>query len=131
MPQINPAPGSVAYEEQVWSQGVFVPNLSPQDAIQRTVAHMVGRGYPLVSRQENSATFSHHEGPDVWAGCFLLLLFLLPGILYFILAGGERHTTLVATAEDNGVRLYAGGDRGASQDELRAWVMELAETPHG
>jgi hypothetical protein len=69
--------------------------------------------------------FSFHEGPNVFVGIVLLLLGILPGILYFLLAGGDRRTTLLVNEEGEGCRVYVSGDGRAPLDELRNWVLSL------
>jgi hypothetical protein len=108
-----------------WRPGVVVTGMAPAQALDLVVPHMVSRGYVLESHQGNSATFSYHEEPSTAVGIFLLLFGLLPGLLYFLLAGRDRRTTLLATEEADGCRLYISGDAGPAQQELHDWVWSL------
>lgn len=125
-------PSSAAYERMVWERGVLVTDTAPAQVLDLAASHMVGRGYAIESRQPNSLTFSHREEPNVPLGCFLLLLGLVPGVLYFLLAGGDRRTTLLATEEGEGCRVYVSGDAGRGQQELREWVTSFSGSvlPH-
>ena len=113
------------YEQLVWGQGVPVTDTAPAQVLDLAASYMVSRGYAIESRQANSLTFSHREEPNFPLGCFLLLLGLVPGVLYFLLAGGDRRTTLLATEEGEGCRVYVSGDAGRGQQELRDWVLGL------
>ena len=120
-----PPPTSVAYEQMVWGQGIVVTDMTPAQVLEQAAIYMAGRGFVIESRLGNTITFSFHEGPNTLAGCLLLLLGIVPGMLYFLLAGGDRRTTLLVNEEGEGCRVYVSGDVGAPQDELRNWVLSL------
>jgi hypothetical protein len=120
-----PAPGSTAYEQMVWAQGVVITDMTPAQVLEQAATHMASRGFAIESRLGNTMNFSFHEGPNVFVGLVLLLLGILPGILYFLLAGGDRRTTLLVNEEGEGCRVYVSGDGGAPLDELRTWVLGL------
>lgn len=129
---------------------VILNGMSPAQAVDLIASYMVSHGYVLESHQSNSATFSYHGGPDGWVGLgllvsgllpgvallflgflfdvsillvvMLLLLGLLPGIFYFLLAKGDRRTTLLATQGTNGCSLYIGGDADLVLRELYNWL---------
>ena len=109
----------------VWGQGVVVTDMTPAQVLEQAATHMASRGFAIESRLGNSMNFSFREGPNAFLGVVLLLLFILPGILYFLLAGGDRRTTLLVNEEGEGCRVYVSGDVGAPQDELRNWVLSL------
>jgi hypothetical protein len=125
-----PPPSSVAYELMLWGQGVVVTNMMPAQVLEQAATHMASRGFGIESRLGNTINFSFHEEPNMLAGCALLLLGILPGLLYFLLAGGDRRTTLLVNEEGEGSRVYVSGDRGASLDELRNWVLSLPGSVH-
>jgi hypothetical protein len=120
-----PPPTSVAYEQMVWGQGVVVTDVTSAQVLEQAATHMASRGFAIDSRQGNAINFSFHEGPDAFLGGVLLILFILPGILYFLLAGGERRTTLRVNEESEGCRVYISGDGGAPLYALRDWVLSL------
>jgi hypothetical protein len=120
-----PDPSSVAYEQMLWGQGVIITDMRPDQVLEQAATHMASRGFAIESRLGNTINFAFHEGPNVFVGLVLLLLGILPGILYFLLAGGDRRTTLLANEEGEGCRAYVSGDRGAPLYELRNWVLSL------
>ncbi len=48
-----------------------------------------------------------------------MLFFLLPGILYLILAGGDRRVSLFLVPEGEGSTVVLGGDSGPGRLALR------------
>jgi hypothetical protein len=120
-----PHPSSVAYEQMVWGQGVVVTDMKPDQLLEQAATYMASRGFAIESRLANSINFSFHEGPEVFLGCFLLLLGLVPGILYLALAGGDRRVTLLVNEDGEGTRVFVSGDIGAPLNELREWVLSL------
>jgi len=109
----------------VWGQGVVVTDMTPAQVLEQAATHMASRGFAIESRLGNTMNFSFREEPNVFLGLVLLLLGILPGILYFLLAGRDRRTTLLVNEEGEGCRVYVSGDSGAPLDELRAWVLSL------
>ena len=120
-----PAPGSVAYEQMVWAQGVLITDMTPAQVLEQAATHMAGRGFAIESRLANAVNFSYRQEPNLILGLVLLLLGILPGLLYFLLAGGDRRATLLVNEEGNGCRVYVDGDASALRDELRTWVLGL------
>ena len=120
-----PPPSSAAYEQMLWGQGIIITDMTPVQVIEQAATHMASRGFAIESRIGNAINFAFHEGPNAFVGLVLLLLGILPGILYFLLAGGDRRTTLLANEEGEGSRVYVSGDGGAPLDELRNWVLSL------
>jgi hypothetical protein len=109
----------------VWAQGVVITDMTPAQVLEQAATHMATRGFAIESRLANTVNFSFREGPNVILGCVLLLFGILPGLLYFLLAGGDRRTTLLVNEEGEGSRVYVSGDRGVPLDELRNWVLSL------
>jgi hypothetical protein len=120
-----PHPSSVAYEQMVWGQGVVVTDTKPAQLLDQASTYMASRGFIIEQRLGNTMNFSFHEGPNAFLGCFLLLLGLVPGILYFVLAEGDLRVTLLVNEEGEGARVYVSGDGGAPLAELRSWVLSL------
>jgi hypothetical protein len=109
----------------IWGQGVVVTDMTPTQVLEQAATHMASRGFAIESRIGKAINFAFREGPNAFLGLVLLLLGILPGILYFLLAGGDRRTTLLANEEGEGCRVYVSGDSGAPLDELRTWVLSL------
>jgi hypothetical protein len=116
----------------IWGQGVVVTDMTPAQVLEQAATHMASRGFAIELRLGNTMNFSFHEGPNAGVGLILLLLGILPGIIYFLVAGGDRRTTLLVNEEGEGSRVYVSGDAGAPLDELRNWVLSLpgSVVPH-
>jgi hypothetical protein len=99
--------------------------MTPDRVLGQAATYMASRGFAIESRQGNAMNFSHHEEPSVVLGCGLLLVGIVPGVLYFLLAGGDRRTTLLANEEGEGSRVFVSGDGGIPLEELRIWVLNL------
>jgi hypothetical protein len=50
------------------------------------VEAMTHTGYGIESRTENAVTFARHEEANSCLGCLLMLFFIVPGLLYLLLA---------------------------------------------
>jgi hypothetical protein len=112
------APGSAQAERET---PIFV-SLAPSDALDAATMHMLARGFSLEARFSNSVTFAKHEGPNLFIGCLLFLLFVVPAIIYLALAGRDTRTTLAAFPVEEGSRLHVGGDNREGVLELRRWA---------
>lgn len=99
--------------------------LSPAAVLDRAVEAMTRGGYGLESRSENTVTFARHEGADSCAGCILMLLFLLPGILYLLLAQRTIRVTFAAYPIEGGCRLVVGGDHPQAVMQAVEWARTL------
>ncbi|MDQ3966605.1 MAG: hypothetical protein M3246_09210 [Actinomycetota bacterium] len=74
--------------------------LPPGECLDRLEAHMLRWGFELAGLEENRVAFSRNKGPDPALGCILLFLFVIPGIIYFILAEGETvYTTVMSSLQ--------------------------------
>ena len=63
---------------------------------------MSPRGYALESRFESSVTFTRFEEVSLAIASLLMFLFVLPAILYLILAGYDVRTTLTVMEAEGG-----------------------------
>lgn len=126
--EIVPSPGSTTAESAERGVQVLVA-LDASDALDAATMHMISRetGYSVEARSENTVTFLRHEGPSAFLGCVLLLFFLVPGILYLVLAGNDLRTTAWVSPNltTGGCRLLIGGDDPVGQRELRSWAHAL------
>jgi hypothetical protein len=109
----------------VWAQGVVITDMTPAQVLEQAATHMAGRGFDIESRLANAVNFSFREEPNLILGLVLLLLGIVPGLLYFLLAGGDRRATLLVDEQGDGCRVYVDGDASALRDELRTWVLGL------
>ncbi len=79
---------------------------------------MLRWGFELAGLEENRVAFSRNKGPDPALGCILLFLFVIPGIIYLILAEGETvYTTVSVEPTDDGrTRVtFSSNERGDEQ----------------
>jgi hypothetical protein len=112
--------------------GVEVP-LPPAVVLNRVVEGMLKAGHSVENRTANCASFVREEGADSCLGCVLMLLFLLPGLLYLLLARTTKRASVVAYPHEvdgaPGTRLVIGGDDQGTIDGLAMWVRNLAAEP--
>src|SRR5215212_57945 len=69
-------------ERQIGIETGWLPELVLEGAVE----WMTSNGWALLGYAERTATFARDEGADACLGCILMLFFLLPGILYLLLA---------------------------------------------
>jgi Ca2+/Na+ antiporter len=73
------------------------------------------RRWQTMAQSEHGANFQYHKGPKVLVAIILLLCFLIPGIVYVLLAG-KRESLVVnidsATAGMTVVQVTSNGFRG-------------------
>ena len=89
--------------------------LPPQDVIKTAATHFIAKGWAIGYQVEDTLILRHQSGPSIILGLFLLILMILPGILYLILAKGSESTmTIAVAAEEPGTRVnidWAGGEK--------------------
>lgn len=97
----------------------------PTECIRTVTGYMVQRGFAITYRDDTTATFTRPKKPNTDLGCFLLLLGLVPGLLYFGLYKGTLTTTV--TVLRSGARrthLMISGDDERTQADIIRWVRE-------
>lgn len=82
---------------------------APDEILSGLVAHMTSRRYSLDGGFGSTVTFSHRIGPNLVIGILLLLLGIIPGVLYFLLAGSTMHCGATANRTDKGTRVTVNG----------------------
>ncbi len=87
--------------------GIFAA--TPDEILSGLMAHMTSRGYSLDSGFGTTVKFSHRIPPNPLVGLFLLLLGIIPGVLYFLLAGSTMHCGATAFRTDKGTRITVNG----------------------
>jgi len=97
---------------------------SPQESLDVVTGYLVQEGVAVAYRGETTATFTRPKKADTGLGCFLLLLGLIPGLLYFGLFKGTYTTTVTALRQSNGTQLILSGDDTATQRKLIQWSRE-------
>lgn len=88
---------------------------------------MTRNNFALDSRTDTSVTFARHEGASCALSCVLALFFILPAILYLLLASKTLRTTCVVYEEETGCRIVIGGDDPIAKDTLRQWAKGLPQ----
>lgn len=82
---------------------------TPDEILSELMAHMSSHRYSLDGGFGSTVTFSHRIGPNPLIGIFLLLLGIIPGVLYFMLAGSSMHCGATAFKTDVGTRVTING----------------------
>ena len=73
------------------------------------------RRWQTLAQSDHGANFQYHKGPKVLVAIILLLCFLIPGIVYVLLAGKRESLILnidSGTAGMTGVQVTSNGFRG-------------------
>jgi hypothetical protein len=122
------APTSAQAEREEREIPIFVA-LSPSEVLDAATAHMLARDFSVEARFGESVTFTKHEGPNMVIGCLLFLLFIIPAIIYLVLAGRDTRTTLAVFPAQGGSKLHVGGDNREGVLELRRWAEALPQAP--
>src|SRR4051794_16448789 len=75
------------WEATNWEREWGIENPFPPGVVlERAVEQMTRQGWSLQNRSDTTASFARDQGADTCTGCILMLFFLLPGILYLLLA---------------------------------------------
>lgn len=96
----------------------FETSADPHNVIMTAVG-LVGtkRRWQAVSQTESGASFQYRKGPNVLVAVILLLCFIIPGILYVVLAG-KRESLVVGVGAGGSdkaiVQVTSNGFRGKS-----------------
>ncbi len=96
------------------------------------------RHWQVVAQSDDGAGFRYHRRPNALLALVLLLLFVVPGIVYVVLAGkreslvlsvyGDQDGMTVAQLSSNGFRGKAAGRALARQVSVRAGTIAMRET---
>ncbi len=121
MSAMQPAPGSIN-DEIAQMQKPLEVSVSPQQAIEGAMMRMTSQGYSVETTTPGGITFARTEGPSILVGLVLLVFFILPGLIYFLMPRRLKHTTLVVEEVSGGSRLMLGGDDINGQRDLREWM---------
>ncbi len=97
------------------------------------------RHWHVLTQSEDSASFRYHRRPKALVAIVLLFFFLIPGIVYMVLAGKRESLLLniyrdeagitVAQLSSNGFRGKFAGRALARQVSVRAGTMAMREMP--
>lgn len=102
----------------------FQTSAAPQEVINTTLSLVATRRrWATVGTTETSATFSYHRGPRPLVAIPLFLLFIIPGILYLVLAGKRESLSVTGSPQGGAttVQIASNGWRGKGAGrELRS-----------
>jgi hypothetical protein len=97
------------------------------------------RHWQVITQGEDGAGFRYHRRPKALVAIVLLFFFLIPGIVYMVLAGKRESLVLniysdeagmtVAQLSSNGFRGKFAGRALARQVSVRAGTMAMREVP--
>ena len=104
--------------------------LDPEEALGRAVQMMVQQGYTVQSYAPRAATFNMRGTTNTALGCFLMLFFIVPGLLYLLLAQPKLiEVTIAAYPLDYGARLAVGGTSRPHVEGVLEWARTLPPLP--
>ena len=103
---------------------------SPQESIDAVTGYLTQKGYAIAFKGDTIATFTKPKKADTGLGCFLLLLGLIPGLLYFGLFKGTNTTTVAAMRDRDRTHLTITSDDVSTQRDLIRWLREHLQA-HG
>ena len=101
---------------------------TPDEILSGLLAHMTSRRYTLDGGFGNTVTFSYRTGPNLLVGIVLLLLGLIPGVLYFLLAGSTTHCGATAFKTDEGTRITVNGPDTEGMQEIIRYLDSVRGT---
>jgi hypothetical protein len=97
------------------------------------------RNWQVMAQCDEGASFRYHRRPNALIAVVLMLFFLIPGIVYLVLAGKRESLVLniysdttgmtVAQLTSNGFRGKFAGRALAQQVSVRAGTMAMDEAP--
>ncbi len=120
-----------AREQHQRARGIEVA-LPPGMVLDHAVEAMTRSGYGLEAKTENAATFARYQGPNVALGILIILFcFILPGILYLMLAGRTVRVTIAAYPIQGGSRVVVGGDSAQDVSSATSWASGLPKPGEG
>ncbi|HEY5287201.1 MAG TPA: hypothetical protein VIJ50_08865 [Solirubrobacteraceae bacterium] len=118
----------------------FESSSDPRRIVMAAVAIVATkRHWQVIAQSEDGASFRYHRRPNALLAIVLLFFFLIPGIVYIVLAGKRESLILsiycdearmtVAQLSSNGFRGKSAGRALARQVSVRAGTIALGEAP--
>lgn len=95
----------------------------PHKLLGELTLYLSPTGYALEPRFESSATFMRYEGPNFAVAVILSFLFVLPAIIYLIVA--DRGVRTMVMEAEGGCRFVLGMDDEQGRYDFRRWVEGL------
>lgn len=118
----------------------FESSSDPRRIVMAAVAIVATkRHWQVLAQSDNGASFRYHRRPKALVAVVLLFFFLIPGIVYMVLAGkreslilniySDEAGTTVAQLSSNGFRGKFAGRALARQVSVCAGTMAMREIP--
>ncbi|MGA9313193.1 MAG: hypothetical protein WBV77_01045 [Solirubrobacteraceae bacterium] len=118
----------------------FESSSDPRRIVMAAVAIVATkRHWQVLAQSDNGASFRYHRRPKALVAVVLLFFFLIPGIVYMVLAGkreslilniySDEAGTTVAQLSSNGFRGKFAGRALARQVSVCAGTMAMKEMP--
>lgn len=86
----------------------FETSATPQEVLNTAMATAgAGRRWSTLNASESVCTFSYYRKPRLLIGIPLLFFFLIPGIIYFIIAGKTESLSVSTMPIGNGFQVQA------------------------
>lgn len=109
----------------------FETSASPQQVVNSAVTILgTNKRWAVTLAGESNASFSFHRPPSKIIAFFLLMMFIVPGIVYLALAGKRESFTVTATPGGTAttmVQATSNGGRGKSAGrELERQIAQVA-----
>lgn len=111
----------------------FQTKLDPEEAMMHVQSYMTrSQGYVLTHRDQTTLTFEKTKKPSALAFLILLLLFVIPAILYLVLAWGKSTCSVFFKKEKEGTKVMVDGGFGRSiVKHLVKYDLTLKALPEG
>jgi hypothetical protein len=101
---------------------VYTGAVPPHMLLDGLTLYMSPTGYALEPRFESSTTFMRYEGPNFAGAVILAFLFVLPAIIYLIVADRGVRTMVTVMEAEGDCRFVLGGDDEHLRYDIRRWV---------
>lgn len=88
--------------------------------------YLVQQGFAVTYETADFVTFARNVGPRADTGCLFLFLGIVPGLLYFLLAGKSTTTTIVTRprTSDSGSQIVVSGNDADARASIRRCVKQ-------
>lgn len=86
-----------------------VTSIAPKEVLSSAATYFIAKGgWEIAYQTDDTLVLRNRSGASVPMGCLLLLLGIIPGLLYFLLAKGTESTlTIQASPQDSGATVAA------------------------
>jgi hypothetical protein len=108
----------------------FETTAAPQQVVMTAVS-VVGtkRRWAVLAQTDNGVTFSYHKGPNKFLAFVLFLFFIVPCILYLILAGKKESLAVQVHQQGNQMMVQATSNGWRGKSAGRALRAQLGLAP--